>query len=293
MKVFWLPVAPALLALFLFAGSANAQIANPLSAFPVDTDGQYDGPEWSDITPAWFTSDPINGATPTFAGDPNANSLLFAGLAKDTPASDPELYLMYDYLGRTNAPTVPGELLGSVSFPLDVGGVSKHISVIFNASSTLGAGGTSFFDVSVDLHDGSGLHDPAQFGLEGSLGPGTTPVNPLWGVTAASAFHTTTHELIEIGVPLHIKAGFGPAFPPQGIGDDPAGGGGYSPLPAFWTSDITDNHGDPPASGGLFQINPDGSTSITPFHVPVPEPCTFVLGGFGVLCLWALGRKRS
>ena len=290
MKVFSLA---ALMLVLLCAASASAQISNPLSAFPVETDGQYTpGGEWSDITPAWFVSSPVTGATPTFAGDPNANSLLFAGLAKDTPASDPELYLMYDYLGRTQAPTVPGEFLGSVSFPIDISGSKTNITVTFDASSTLGAGGTSFFDVFVDLHDGTGPHDPGQFGIEGALGPGVTPVNALWGVTAASPFHTTVHELIEVGVSLNIPGGFaapGSSIPQGGVGD---GKNGYSPDPAFWTSNITNNAGDPPASGGLFTINPDGSTTIVPHHIPAPEPSSFVLAGLGALALGFVIRKR-
>ena len=256
------------------------------ATFPVDTDGQYDPNEWSDIKPAWFVSS-TSGATPTTAGDPNANSLLFAALAQDTPTTPPELYLMYDYLGRTNPPTTPGEFLGSVSFPLSVGGVVKNISVDFNTSS----GGPSAFVITVNLHDGSGLHDPNEFGLEGALGLGTTPVNALWGITAGSAFNTTTHELIELGVPLNLPPGFGgPAgpFPQQGKGD----GNGYSPDPAFWSSNITDNSGDPPASGGMFTINGDGSTFIVPHFVPAPEPSTFVLAGLGTVGLWAVARKR-
>lgn len=278
----------ALLAVSLLAASAGAQITNPLSAFPVDTDAHYGAPsEWSDITPAWFHSDGVTGATPVAQGDPSANSLLFAALAKDTPTSDPELYLMYDYLPRTTAPTVPGEFLGSVSFPLNVHGVPKNITVTFSANSTLTGG-----DITVDLHDGSGLHGPAEFGMEGAIGPGFTPVNALWGITAASAFHTTFHELIELGIPLNIKAGFGSPggpFPSGGLGGD----SGYSPDPAFWTSDINKSTGaDPPASGGLFTIQPDGSTFIVPTAVPTPEPSTFVLGGLGALGLWVIARKR-
>ena len=100
----------------------------------------------------------MNGAIPTFPGDISANSLLFAGLSRDTPTSDPELYLMYDYLARTRPPTTPGEFLGSVSFPLTLvgsnGPASKPIIVEFVASATLGSNGTPVFDIKVDTHDG-------------------------------------------------------------------------------------------------------------------------------------------
>ena len=184
----------ACLAIIALTGTlAHAQISNVISAFPIEADGAYTtAAEWTDVTPAWFISDSTNGATPTFAGDPNANSLLFAGLSRDTPGSDPELYLMYDYLARTTGPTQPNEFLGSVSFPLTIAGsngpVSTPITVEFVASSA-GLG----FDILVDTHDGQGFAPHAELGLEGGLGFGVTPASI---VGAASPFHTTTHELI-------------------------------------------------------------------------------------------------
>ena len=149
--------AVALFTLFGLAGKpARAQIQNPISTFPIDADGAYTTTsEWTDVTPAWFISDPSGGANPTFVGDPNANSLLFAGLARDNAASNPELYLMYDYLPRTTLPTKPGEIIGSVSFPLSlVGGsnstVSRVITVEFVAPANLGTPGAPFFEVKVN-----------------------------------------------------------------------------------------------------------------------------------------------
>ncbi len=278
----------ALLAIPISCAIAQAQIANPISAFPVNVDGQYSGGgEWSDITPAWFHSDATTGATPVAPGDPTANSLLFAGLAKDTPTSDPSLYLMYDYLGRQTAPTTPNEFLGNVSFPITVGGAKDNLTVAFNANSTL-----TGFTVTVDFHDGNGPQDPTPCGIEGAVGVGTTPVGI---VGAGSPFAIIPHELIELGVPLLIPAGFGTPggpFSQGGVRGD-GKGDGYSPDPAFWSSNINKSNAvDPPASGGLFQINPDGSTLIQPAHVPAPEPSSFVLAGLGAVGLWTIARKR-
>ncbi len=253
------------------ASPIPGQIDNPISNFPIEADGAYTtAGEWTDITPSWFVSDPVNGATPTFPGDISANSLLFAGLSRDTPASNPELYLMYDYLARTTLPTQPGEFLGSVSFPLTLvssnSTVTRTITVEFLASSTVGAQGSNLFDVEVDTQDGQGFVAHPELGLEAGLGFGVTPDTI---VGATSPFHTTTHELIELGVPLSIPAGFGaPGGPFPTNGQSSGGGGGYSPDPAYWGAVVTDNSGDPPASGGLFTIHPDGSTGIVPHLVP-------------------------
>ena len=216
----------------------------------------------------------MNGAIPTFPCDISANSLLFAGLSRDTPTSNPELYLMYDYLGRTRPPTKPGEFLGSVSFPLTLvgsnGPTSKPIIVEFLASATLGSNGTTLFVIKVDTHDGQGFVPHLELGLEGGLGFGVTPTSI---VGSNSPFHTTIHELIELGVPLVIPAGFGtPGGPFPTGGQSGNGGNGYSPDPAYGGSHVTDNSGDPPASGGLFTISPNGSTAIVPNLVPAIPP---------------------
>ena len=286
------------LAIFAFpVNTARAGITNPLSANPINADGAYSpANEWADIKPAWFTSNAATGATPVAAGTAGANSLLFAGLARDTPASQPELYLMYDFLGRTNPPTHPNEFLGSVSFPMTISGVSHNISVNFNTvpnfTPALISPAGGFYNVTVNLDGGNQQIPAATLGLESGLFVGTTPVNTLWGVTAASPFHTTPHLLIELGVPLDISPSFvaagGPSSP-----FTPSGPDGYSPDPAFWNSNIVDNAGDPPASGGTFTINPDGSTLIVPLSIaPVPEPATVAVG---LLCLGVgfAQRRRS
>jgi hypothetical protein len=281
-----LVAASSVVLLGLCATPANGQIQNALSAFPIEADGAYTTPdEWTDVTPAWFISGPTTGANPTFANDPNANSLLFAGLARDNPLADPELYLMYDYLPRTAPPTKPGEILGSVSFPLTLntanGPVSRTITVEFVAPANLGTAGAPLFEIKVNTQDGQGFVDHPELGLEGGLGFGVTPASI---VGAGSPFHNIPHELLELGVPLDIPAGFGTVggpFPPGG--QSGSNSNGYSPDPAFWQSEVHDNTNDPPASGGSFTINPDGSTSITPTPVaPIPSVVTNKISAFPI-----------
>ena len=185
------------------AAPARASITNPLSAFPIQSDGAYTGSnpasnipwngEWSDITPAWFTSNGTTGATPVAAGTVGANSLLFAGLSRDTPSSPPELYLMYDYLGRTLPPNAPNQFLASITFPLKIGGQSKSAAVTFQTVANFTPAllsGQSFFDVFVSL-DGGAPVPASTLGIEAGNYVGKTPVNALWGIDASSPFHTT------------------------------------------------------------------------------------------------------
>ena len=166
---------------------------------------------------------------------------------------------MYDYLPRTTLPTKPGEIIGSVSFPLTlVSGsnstVSRVITVEFVAPADLGTPGTPFFEVKVNTQDGQGFVAHPELGLEAGVGFGVTPASI---VGAGSPFHTIPHELIELGVPLDIPAGFGTVpepFPPGG--QSGSGGNGYSPDPAFWQSEIHDNTNDPPGQRWSFHHPP-------------------------------------
>jgi hypothetical protein len=276
---------------------------NPFSSSDITVDGQYSplGPpptgEWADITPAWFHSDAATGATPVPAGSPLANSLLLAAVAQGTVAEPPSLYLMYDYLDRTNSFTglPPGSHIADITFPLIVpapGGNTqkKNITVKFQTNSTPGSP-TSFFDIFVDLNDGSGLHPASAFDLEGAAGFGVTPTTI---VGTGTLFSTVPHLLVELEIPLDIPAGF--SNPAAGGKFDPGGqhgpdGGGYSPDPAFWGGNISNNAIDPPSSAAIFQINPDGSTLITPQFLGAPEPASLLLMALGSAAL--LRRRRS
>jgi hypothetical protein len=89
----------------------------------------------------------------------------------------------------------------------------------------------------------------------------------------------------------------------------PAGqsNGLYSPNPAFWSASTGGLGGvsltslDPPITSGIFQLNPDGTTTVAPvltssgapiLEGDVPEPATWWVVGSGALALLAL-RKRK
>jgi hypothetical protein len=154
--------------------------------------------------------------------------------------------------------------------------VTKPITVKFVAS----ASPVSIFDVLIDTQDGQGFVPHTELGLEAGLGFGVTPASI---VGASSPFHTVTHELIELGVPVVVPAGFSTNGPFKSGGQGGNGGNGSSPDPAYWSSAFTDNSGDPPASGGLFAIHPDGTTGIVPHPVPSipPRPKLTLLSSSG------------
>ena len=108
------------------------QALNPVSQFPVTVDGQFTGGvvggalqgEWSDVTPLAFISPATPGGTlfQVPVGDSARNSLLYAANAPGTVINDGvDLYLMYDYLPRTNSNFAPGELMAEISFPINIG----------------------------------------------------------------------------------------------------------------------------------------------------------------------------
>lgn len=294
--------------LTLSSGSAIAQtVVNPISAFQVFTDGQFTNGvlngvvqgEWSDVVPLAFISQnsPTEPAFRTFLGDPAANSLLYGAIApgnSEPGEAEEELYLMYDYLPRTNPNFFDGEFVGSIDFPIHLPeselfgeGGQRFISVqvhYFVNSESQGGGHFEFRVVAPADENNPELDvDAESLGIEGAVGFGP------------STLSTIPHLLIELGVPLRIPAGFGSAFPEAGINPET---GLYSPEPQFWGSFFANDFLDPPASAAIFQINPNGTTTLTALGptTAVPEPSTFVGLAFASLATISLvqwKRRKS
>ena len=268
------------LAAFTAPVAAQGTFTNPASAHDITVDGKFTGgqvvgssfvigPEWSDITPAAFTAalTPGGSPTPVAVGSPNATALLYAGL---DPGHD-DVYLMYDYKLRTTQSFAPGTVAADIAFPITVGANGRqNIDVVFTALPGSG------FAVTVNGLAGSPSVPASSLGIEGAISFGP------------STLDTLDHMLVELSVPLLIPANFGPAFP--GAGEN----GIYSPDPAFWNADLTNNAGDPPISSAIFEINPDGSTFILPiFPSDTPEPGTVaLLTGLGASAGIFLTRRR-
>ena len=272
------------------------EVQNEVSAFTITVDGLFtDGVvggvvqgEWSDIEPLAFLSPPTPDGTlfQVPVGSPLANSLLYAGIAPGIAVTEPELYLMYDYLPRTDPFFSLGEFIADISFPIMTDIVCEEcvreedITVQFRGAGpppTLSSDTDSIvigslFDVFVAVHLPNGedlIFDAAQFGMEGVIGFGP------------SALSEMPHLLIELEVPLLIEAEFlGPS--------SPAHNGVYSPAPAFWGAGIANDGIDPPASAALFEILPGGTViSDSGFLPSIPEPATWVtlLLGMGAIPL--------
>ena len=279
-------------------GDSSSQVVNFPSENQITVDGQFTGGvvggkivgEWSDVTPLAFIAPSSDLGTLFRAprGDLRVNSLLYAVIAPGAAVQNDELYLMYDYLGRTNPTFGAGEFIADVTFKVDL---SKHdgtkdqlITVQFRgaggtATSAAAVATTSFFDVFIDLNnDGTPDALASQFNIDGAVGFGP------------SSLSSSAHLLVELEVPLEIPPDFGPAFPPAGFPD-----GIYSPDPKFWGASASKDVGDPRISNAVFTINPDGSTTASSIAAgvplaPVPEPATTVLFGAGLVA-WLLRRK--
>ncbi len=224
--------------------------------------------EWGGVQPAAFIASG-GTLTPTFVGDQNANSLLYAVIAPgETTDGSHELYLMYDYTGRTSSFTV-GDFVASVQFP-----VVFDQTLYPNATVELTAGATPTTPT-VNVNLNGTLVEPADdVGIDAAVGfgPSTLSLSP--------------HLLLELEVTLNIPDSFGGNF-------FTSGSGAYSPDPAFWQASAVDNAGDPPITSALFSINPNGSISINADAQPTPEPSSVALLVVGVAGLGLAARRHK
>jgi hypothetical protein len=120
--------------------------------------------------------------------------------------------------------------------------------------------------------------------FSGAIGFGTSPNS------------SSNHQIAEFQLTINSS---GP--PPNGI---------YDPSPAFWSASTGGGNpatgpSDPPISSGIFTLNPNGTTTVTPVLGPngdpilqpaVPEPGSLLLAGLGVLSVlgyrYAAGRLK-
>jgi hypothetical protein len=288
----------ALFALLAIPAARALAVENPLSAFVIMVDGKFtDGltsggalqGEWSDITPLAFIS-PATNSGPRLGvalGDPRTNSLLYAAVAPGAIVVNPghELYLMYDYLPRTNPAFAPGEFIADVDFPIQPfpsascpqcnGTTRFDATVQFRGAAPSAANNFQNFDVFVSAPAISASVFPAaDFDMDGAIGFGP------------STLSNENHLLVELEVGLNTPQNFfGPGSPKDF--------GVYSPDPAFWTSGISNNLVDPWASSAMIEIHPLGGTSIFSTADFSPEPSTFCLCAIGVAGAWMCRRHAT
>jgi len=266
-----------------------AETMNPVSAFPIVVDGAFfPADEWSDVTPLAFISPDTNDGTlfQTTVDDPDANAFTYVALAP-TQAFGPvdELYLMYDFLPRTDPFVKPGDFVADKFFPLTITtlipvdylpGIPESMQAFAGISSIVVditvqvraptnavpvcPDETGLFDVFITngVFFNNGVHCASEFGIGVAVGLGPSPEGDF---RAAG-----DHLLVEVEVPLLISSAFADPLGPLAGGvpgfDCPSGPCGYSPAPAFWAADIANNLANPPASAAVFTIDPFGVTTV-------------------------------
>jgi hypothetical protein len=276
---FWL--AATILALLGFKTGPGA--AAPLHV----VDGLFGPDEW--------TVSATNGAParPTVAesafkvgGAPNAAFLYVEQSNNGTPVSPGgplgnRLDLMYDF--------VNGSAIAPFDVFFQVPSTNTDYAVHIVPSGPLTAFEKPAGTPSVLNPDGSlNLNSPPWSPL-GPNDPDLTLASFVGAVGfGASPNSTTLHSIAEFALSVDTSGGQGP---PNGL---------YSPEPAFWSASTfpgaPTGASDPPISSAIFNLNPNGTTTVIPVlgpngepvlqALPVPEPSTL-----GLLCMSPPARR--
>jgi hypothetical protein len=263
------------------------------------------------VTDGVFTSSVEWAGRPTISkqifpqgSDGSGGAALY--VEQGTALGNNKLYLMYDYFnpsdGRFLNPNANVSFSVFFQVPRDnedylveitTGGITGVFTKPTSEPSTVNPDGT--------LNSGApwtpaSTADQASGKFLGKVGFGTSPDDSL-----------SAHPMAEFELTFDQTAFDTPPPNPQP--------GLYDPAPAFWAAGASGsfpNTGaalfDPPISSAIFQLNPDGTTIVTPVldpnsggpvpqgNVPprgVPEPASLVLLGAGLAALAGLRRRPA
>jgi hypothetical protein len=261
----------------LIAGAVfSANLAQAITVAPCNhtTDGAFDPGEW-------------NCATVSKSFFPQVGNAGGAFLYVDQgQGNNNNLYLMYDYVGGVAASSffdvffevVPDGHAYLVRIP-GGGGLLAFERPIGSVAPLLPNGA---FDIGINSGwDPLSAADLALAQFQGAVGFGVSPDD------------ATPHPMAEFQLTINRQGG-------NGI---------YSPDPAFWSasesSGVTPSGlTDPPISSGIFSLNPNGTTTVTPVLGPngapiqqgtvtLPEPGTFLAFASGLLGVFGFRRLRG
>jgi hypothetical protein len=209
----------------------------------------------------------LNGGSPTSEGPewtgPNVVKTFFPVVADGSGGAylyveqgPGTLFLMYDYVtGNSSSPSTFFDVffqdqVNNTDYGVRIQGTSfSAFEKPFGIPSPLAGDGS--FDFSSSPWTALTSADLTLANFHAAMGFGPSPNS------------ASSHLLAEFDLTTN-SAGLGQ---PNGI---------YDPAPAFWSATctncsnvITGVQGDPPISSGIFQLNPDGTTTVTPVFAPM------------------------
>jgi hypothetical protein len=210
--------------------------------FNAGTLPQTDGPEWSgpNVVKTFFPVAPDGSGGAYLYIDQGAGPQLGT------------LFLMYDYVNGNSS---------SVNTFFDVFFQDR----VDNTDYGVRVQGTSFTAFEKPFGPASGLNPDGSFDFSSAPWTALTSNDlTLANFHGAVGFGTSPNDTVN----SHLMAEFDLTINTAGSG---TANGIYDPAPAFWSATCTNcagkgvgAQGDPPITSGIFQLNPDGTTIVTP-----------------------------